>query len=1566
MVLLRRTLTIAFAALAVSMPARADDGYGRLPLAFEANEGQADNRVQFLARGSGFGLFLTSGDAVLVLRRPGADDTSLRMTLVGARSDVHGIGRDALPGRSHYLIGNDATKWRTNITTYARVEYADIYPGINLSYYGAQRSLEYDFVVAPGADPLRIVLAFDGSNRVEIDRAGQLILHTPSGVVVSRAPVLYQDIDGVRRSVDGGYHRRRDGRIVFRVGKYDRRRPLVIDPVLGYSTYLGGSGAESAHAVAVDANGNAYVTGMTTSVDFPVSGTAFQTVSGGAVSLGGGDAFVAKIGPAGTSLQFATYLGGSGDDIGRAIAVDASGNVYVGGSTSSNDFPATQNALQDVLGGSSDAFVTVLNSTGSSLEYSTYLGGSAADDAYGLALDAAGNIYVAGSTASGNFPTLNPFQSTLRALANGFVTKLDPSQTGAASLVYSTYLGGTGSETGFGIAVDASNRAYVTGSTVSSDFPVTTGAFQTTFGGARDVFVTELDSTGSALVYSTYIGGTATDEGHAIAVDGSGVYVAGFAASTDFPTTNGYQSTKGGFADAFVLKLDPTKTGSAGLVYSTFLGGNDDDYGLGLAVDATGSVYVAGYTWSTNFPTKNAIQSSLTGSTAAFVAKLDPASGGVASLVYSTYLGGSSFDFGSAVAADAAGNAYVVGETDSTDFPTTAGAVQTTFAGGVGVGGGDAFIARVDSANSPPVADAGLDQHALLGQTFTLDASGSSDPDGDSLTYTWSENGSTIGSGPTLTLSSTVQGVHVYTVAVSDGALSSSDQVNVSVEAYLIVNLFGAATGRVTSDDGQIDCVQNGSTACLGRYVGSTTVALTPTPDAGAVFAGWLVDCAGNGSCTVTTNANHIVGARFDVQQLTLAAGAGANGRITAPNLTCAPSCTTQLPYGTLITLTAVPDAGYLFDSWSGDCAGTAGLSCTLTMTANRSVGATFKAITLDAIAIAPSIATIGVGGQVPYTATGTFSDGSTRPLSGDHSLEASDDSTCAIRTNGNVACWNAGLPFTRQGFQNASALSAGTAKFCALFANGTVACDGSGVVPGITTAVAIASESSYACALLADHTVQCWQMGTTAPLTTVVGISTAVAIGAEGGSDACAVLADGTVNCWTFDGSGGAYAVNGVDHAVSVVAGAAHGCALISDGGVRCWGQNNNGQLGDGTNNNSGTAVSVLNISDAISVVSGDYHACALLATHDVKCWGQQYANGSNADSSTPIAIGGLVHNGSGPVAIAAGAWHNCASFADGAVMCWGFNQYQQLGPNPPLVVLTPFAVAGVNDATTLGWSSSAGAAMMANGLAIATSAASATVTATAGPLTASASLDIVNTGTGTNVNVHAVDASTGAAVDVTFAAVTQPGSTTVTTSASGFAPPAGFETGNPPLYFDLSTTAVYSAPVTVCAPYGSAAFGSQPYLFHFESGAWTDVTTSVDPIHQIVCGEVTSLSPFAIFQRTSVPACSVTAAASPQLLWPPNHTMRHVTITVTPQSSCTAPVACTIESVASNEPVNGTGDGDTAPDWRITSSRSLDLRAERAGNGAGRLYTITLSCTASGSSAIATTAAVSVPRQR
>ena len=721
--------------------------YGKLPLAFEANNGQTSNEVQFLSRGQGYTLFLTrNAETVLVLSTSSQKKTSerspntrpvkfkprrestppwvVRMKLVNAVVNSQSEGLEELPGKANYFIGNDPKKWSTNVPLLSRVQYRNVYPGVDLVYYGNQQQLENDFIIAPGADPQFITMSFTGAEKLSLDAQGNLVLAGREGEVRFEKPRIYQETDGTQREIQGGYVLKDANEVGFQMAAYDTTKSLVIDPVLSYSTYLSGNYSDIAYGIAVDSAGNAYLTGVTGSTNFPTTPGAFQATP--ASKNGGGNAFVTKLNPAGSALVYSTFLGGSGGgcgpsdpgctggDAAAGIAADAAGNAYVTGSTVSTDFPTTLGAFQTSNRGWENSFVSELNSDGTALLYSTYLGGSGNtefnDQGHGIALDTQDNIYVTGTTCSSDFPvTPNAFQPTYQGGSGGgisgdfncnvFLSELNPTPLltlgtvslgrGSASLVYSTYLGGTGGDSGESIAMDSAGNAYVTGWTDSSDFPVTPGAFQMSYKGSAgtgNAFVSKLDPAeqGSlSLVYSSYLGGTAGDRAYGIAVDNQGsAYVTGSTCSTNFPVTPLAFQAYHPYCDAFVTKFDPS---GSSLVYSTYLSGTNDgvhgatfDDGLAIAVDAAGNAYLTGEASSVDFPTTPDALPTTSPSRGAFMTVLNSAG---SALIYSTYLSGSGYDHGQGIAVDNAGDAYVTGWTSSTGFPTTPGAFQTTFQG---------------------------------------------------------------------------------------------------------------------------------------------------------------------------------------------------------------------------------------------------------------------------------------------------------------------------------------------------------------------------------------------------------------------------------------------------------------------------------------------------------------------------------------------------------------------------------------------------------------------------------------------------------------------------------------------------------------------------------------------------------------------------------------------------------------------------------------------------------------------------------------------------------------------
>jgi hypothetical protein len=784
--------------------------YGKLPLSFEENLGQTAKEVRFVSHGTGYALFLTPQEAVISLQQSMPKNLSplhrmayfrafrkarqagrmsvLRMRLEGANLAAQIAGVDLLPGKVNYFIGNSPENWYTDVPSFARVKYEGIYPGVDLVFYGNQRRLEYDFVVAPGANPKVIELSLKGAQKLLINPKGDLVLSVSSGQVALQKPVIYQNVRGDRHAIQGRYVLAANHRVSFAVADYDRSAPLIIDPVLNYSTYLGGSASPNGDlgsGIAVDSLGDAFVTGTTFSTTFPSTPGGF-----GAGNILG-VAFVTEVNPTGTALLYTTYLGGTGGDFGIGIALDNSGNnanpggnIYVTGGTFSTDFPTTAaNALKpgpNAGASMGTSFVSKINPTVSgigSLVYSSYLGGTdgtASDFGNAVAADVNGNAYVTGFTASSpgsglaNFPVTaaSAFQTTLgTSNGNAFLTRIDTTKAGSASLAYSTYLGGSGlnaissglgyGEIGFGVAADSSENAYIVGQTTSTDFPTTNAtAYQpnTTPPVAvanGTVFVSRLDASTTktptaSLVYSTYLGGENIEFGTAIALkpNSAVAYVTGTTDSLQFPTfapaaPGPYQTVGSTGGCAFISLLDTGQSKAASLTYSTFLGGALT-VGFGIAADAAGNAYIGGGTNSSSYPvTLGAFQPAFAPGAQGegFVSKLNPGGNGAADLVYSSFFGGSGVAGGpdsvDAIAIDSMNDAYLTGVTFSTSatFPVFPPATATTPAFQANLPAGDlsaAFVAKLTLIPrvvvTPSPFDFGVQPVGLTSnaQTFTL------------------------------------------------------------------------------------------------------------------------------------------------------------------------------------------------------------------------------------------------------------------------------------------------------------------------------------------------------------------------------------------------------------------------------------------------------------------------------------------------------------------------------------------------------------------------------------------------------------------------------------------------------------------------------------------------------------------------------------------------------------------------------------------------------------------------------------------------------------------------------
>jgi hypothetical protein len=862
--------------------------YHRLPLIFEPNQGQSDPAVKFLAHGRGYGLFLTADEAVLTLHRAATDgrpsvpqSSVVRMTLEGASANSEVSGTDELPGKSNYFIGNDPSKWHADVPQFARVRYRGVYPGIDLVYYGKQGQLEYDFEAAPGSNPAEVTLRFQGAENLAIDASGNLVLAVGDGHIILEAPRVYQRFGEEERRVDGRFELRGRDQVGFALGAYDQRRALVIDPLLTYSTYLGGSsdeactvilgvatGVAGCPAVAVDSSLNAYVAGSTMSTDFPKAGTPFQSGLAGVANV-----FIAKFNSTANTLVFSTYLGGNGKDTTAGLAVDAGSNVIVAGNTTSSNFPTsgTNAAFQTKpLSVHNHVFVSKLDTLGHTLLYSTYLSGNGIDTATGVALDVGTNAYVTGTTTSTEsltgFPsTLGAFQVSSRAPSQFFLTKVNPSVSGVNSVPYSTFFGGStpssGETVGGGVAVDLSSNVYITGGTNFTDMPVL-NAFSGTLTGGLDIFVASLNPaavTGTQLLYSTYLGGTGDDIGYGIAVDSSAnAYITGSTTSTDFPVagTGVFQPSQGGGTDAFLAKLGPPvingiTPGMVTFTYFSYLGGSGDDVGLGIVVDNNGQALnssqgarITGWTASADFPVRNnPVQAGFGGGHDAFVARIDTtATSPTASGHYATFLGGSSDDYGTGIAVDSQGASYVAGETKSSDFLTQAPPLTPSIFPTLN-GGSDAFLSKL----SP-----------LLALKVTVVTSpGTTVSVGNQVTFTYTiENDGDFTSG--ITFIDTLQPGSTYVSATTSTASNACSQPN---------------GGTVLCNIGALNSAGTGETG------GTATVTVVVTPTANTTPQTSPVSMSNSGAVSVAGS--------------TFTAGAGATVTVNDFSLVMAPAAAT-------------------------------------------------------------------------------------------------------------------------------------------------------------------------------------------------------------------------------------------------------------------------------------------------------------------------------------------------------------------------------------------------------------------------------------------------------------------------------------------------------------------------------------------------------------------------------------------------------------------------------------------------------------------------------------------------
>jgi Bacterial Ig-like domain (group 3)/Beta-propeller repeat len=879
--------------------------FARLPLSFEANLGQSDPRVRFISRGQGYSIFLTDSGAVLSLSKqagtakpgqgkaPDLKTDVVRMELTNASLAHPVTGENKLSGKVNYFIGSDSAKWHSDVPTYGKVRYANAYPGVDLVYYGNQQKLECDFVVAPNADPKPVKLHFAGVTKLSLDSDGDLNVAASNGKLVFHKPVVYQIRDGKRTPVEGRFQLLANNDLGFTLGRYDHNQELVIDPVLGYSTYLGGTSSESANGIAVDATGHAYVTGETSSTDFPVTAGAFEPVKPATAVSQVPIVFVTKFNQSASGLIYSTFLGGNGGDTGYSLAIDSKGDAFICGTTYSSNFPVTSGAYENTLANSGGSFITKLGPSGNTLVYSTYLNG--ADHTMGIAVDTAGEAYVTGYTRSTSLAvSASAFQKTNLGDANAFVVKVNAAGTAA---LYSTYLGGKYFDMGSAIAVDGSDHAYVTGSAYSSNFPHTGGAYQSVNKGAPlgldNVFVTKLNAAGSALAYSTFLGGTGGDSGLGIALDSEGeAYVVGNTYSSDFPHTSGaYQAANNGAGNqadnAFVSKLN---SAGAQLVYSTYLGGtgvlnltDDDgpnsfgDTANTIAVDSAGNAYVGGAAVSGDFPVTGDAYQAQTPSQEAnvdgdnpvgFFTTLNPQGSG---LIYSTFLGGSGCGYGigyagidglgdsvNAIGLDSFGNAYVAGTTCSGDFPVTSGAFQSANKSTLPLGT-TSFVSKFGTPSETKM---------------TLDSSVNPQQLGANVTFT-AHVEPVSGNG-------VCTGKVYFTIAGTESMISATVAINNTGVATYSTNALGAGQQFVDAEYlGDSNCLTTSATL-TETIVATTTTSISSSPTQStkgeAVTFTAIVSAAsksgpsgtvnfmngntsiGTGTLTPTINGTHTVG----------------------------------------------------------------------------------------------------------------------------------------------------------------------------------------------------------------------------------------------------------------------------------------------------------------------------------------------------------------------------------------------------------------------------------------------------------------------------------------------------------------------------------------------------------------------------------------------------------------------------------------------------------------------------------------------------------------------------------
>lgn len=988
-----------------------DSNYSKIPLYFIKNNGQLSDKVEFYSKGIGNGIFFTKEGIYFTSTSLSIDKTKdlktrsdiIKLTPLNANKNILIVPEERQETKVNYFIGNNPKEWIKDIPTFGKIRYQELYDGIDVVFYGNQSQLEYDIVVKPGAELSKVAFEYEGIEELSTNEDNDLIALLKSrDFLIFKKPIIYQEIEGKVVKLNGNYNvlKKDDKHIIsFNIEDYDKQYPLIIDPIVVYSTYLGGSGDDGriditkilkSVSIAVDNAGNVYLTGYTDSTDFPKINPIYDKKSGI-------DVFVTKINSVGNSVVYSTYIGGSYDDKAHGIAVDSSGNVYITGETTSDDFPTTQNAIQKdkidignvIL---NDAFITKINSYGNSIIYSTYLGGTKEDIGRAIAVDSSGNIYVTGETTSyksDRFPLFNPYQDDKKGFTNVKDTFISKINSSGSAFIYSTYLGSSLEDTVNSIAVDNSGNAFITGKACGSDFPLK-NPYQDTIKDECDAYVTKIKSDGSDLIYSTLLGGNKSDEGSSITIDAYGnAYITGYTYSNNFPVKNNIFSYKdiGYYSDVFITKINPSGTD---LIFSTYLGGTNTDRGYSIDVDAKGNVYVVGTTLSNNFYTRNPIQSSKSGVVDSFLTKISPSG---TEVIYSTYLGGSNYEIAESVDIDSSGNVYVAGVTNSSNFLVLNQIYNYK-------GKTDVFIFKVQKQHNLAItkSDNGLGTVSSnpLGINCGQDCSEEYDantlvnitavPDEGYVFRGWGGDCSGCGLNPIC------------------GVLMNQDKnctATFKVTHTLTINKVGTGQGDVV-DGTNCTINWNGNTGTCVAYEGAS-VTLLATPASNSNFSGWSDGtgsasvCSGTGSCSFNLNQDSSLNATFVLKEYAVTVNANGNGSgvISSDpagiNLSypLSNSSNKEFIHGTTVVLTAMANTGstvsWLCEGGSASGNGTQIATCTFSnISSAKTAIATFTISVYSLnVSINPAGAgsVIGTGISCPTDCTESFNFGASIEL---------------------------------------------------------------------------------------------------------------------------------------------------------------------------------------------------------------------------------------------------------------------------------------------------------------------------------------------------------------------------------------------------------------------------------------------------------------------------------------------------------------------------------------------------------------------------------------------------------